>query len=252
QMNSRHHISLLRAWLPYLTLGVFLVMSRLPQLGIGDAFKKLVVQWKDIFDTSISASSTPLYLPDTFLILAGLLVILLHKMELSGVRKAVSKSFRISMSAGFVLLFTIPMVRIYINSGLNESGLDSMPIVMAEWVAGRVGQIYPMFAGFIGALRAFIAGSNTVSNLMFSLFQFGIAETMEIPTSLLVSLGAVGAAAGNMIAIHNVVAACAAVGYMGKEGNVLRLTILPMLYYLLMVGVIGFILVYYIDFYYPF
>src|SRR5690606_1766846 len=118
KMNSRHHISLLRAWLPYLILAVFLVMSRLPQLGIGNAFKKLVVQWKDIFETSISASSTPLYLPGTFLILAGLLVILLHKMELSGVRKAVSKSFRISMSAGFVLLFTIPMVRIYINSGL--------------------------------------------------------------------------------------------------------------------------------------
>ena len=124
--------------------------------------------------------------------------------------------------------------------------------MMAEWVAGTVGQIYPMFAGVIGALGAFIAGSNTVSNLMFSLFQFGVAENMDIPTSLLVSLGAVGAAAGNMISIHNVVAACAAVGYLGKEGNVLRLTILPTLYYLAAVGLIGLILVYWFDYFYLF
>lgn len=252
QPNPRQPISLLRAWLPYLMLAVLLVMSRLPQLCIGNVFKKLVVQWEDIFDTSISASSTPLYLPGTFLILAGLLVIFLHKMNRTGVQKAVGKSLRITLSAGFVLLFTVPMVRIYINSGLNESGLDSMPIVMAEWVANTVGQIYPMFAGMVGALGAFIAGSNTVSNLMFSLFQFGVAENMEIPTSILVSLGAVGAAAGNMIAIHNVVAACAAVGYMGKEGNVLRLTILPTLYYLTAVGMIGLILVYGIEYFYLF
>lgn len=245
-------ISLFQAWLPYLFLAVLLVLSRLPQLGFGDALKELKVEWMNIYDTSISASSTPLYLPGTFLLIAGLLVVFQHKMNRVDVRRAVSESFAITISAGFVLLFTVPMVRIYINSGLNEGGLDSMPIVMADWVAGTVGTVYPMFASTIGALGAFIAGSNTVSNLMFSLFQFGVAHRLEIPTTILVSLGAVGAAAGNMIAIHNVVAACAAVGYMGKEGNILRLTIIPTLYYLIAVGIIGLLMVYGIDYYYQF
>jgi lactate permease len=42
-----------------------------------------------------------------------------------------------------------------------------------------------------------------------------------------------------MIAIHNVVAASATVGLLGKEGATLRKTILPTIYYLLVIGIIG-------------
>ena len=47
-----------------------------------------------------------------------------------------------------------------------------------------------------------------------------------------------------MIAIHNVVAASATVGLLGQEGATLRKTILPTLYYLAVVGVLGLIAVY--------
>jgi len=114
-----------------------------------------------------------------------------------------------------------------------------MPIIMAEWVALHVGVIYPFFAPAIGALGAFIAGSNTISNLMFGLFQFGVAERLLMPTTIMVALQAVGAAAGNMIAIHNVVAASATVGYLGKEGLIIRKTIIPTLYYIIIVGLMG-------------
>ena len=115
---------------------------------------------------------------------------------------------------------------------------------MAEWVAANVGGIWPFFAPTIGALGAFIAGSNTVSNLMFSLFQHGVAEKLLISGALVVALQAIGAAAGNMIAIHNVVAASATVGLLGQEGNTLRKTILPTIYYVAVVGLIGLIAIY--------
>ncbi|MCB1126936.1 MAG: L-lactate permease, partial [Verrucomicrobiae bacterium] len=137
------------------------------------------------------------------------------------------------------LVFTVPMVRVYINSGQNPAGLPGMPIAMADWVAAHVGQVYPLFAPAVGALGAFIAGSNTVSILMFSLFQFGVAERLTLAPTLIVALQAVGAAAGNMIAIHNVVAASATVGLLGREGLVLRKTVLPTLYYVLWVGLLG-------------
>jgi lactate permease len=76
---------------------------------------------------------------------------------------------------------------------------------------------------------------------MFSFFQFGVAERLQMPTTFMVALQAVGAAAGNMIAIHNVVAASATVGYLGQEGLILRKTIIPTLYYLLIVGLMGLI-----------
>jgi lactate permease len=59
-----------------------------------------------------------------------------------------------------------------------------------------------------------------------------------------VALQAVGAAAGNMIAIHNVVAASATVGILGQEGNLLRKTILPTLYYVVAAGLLGLAAVY--------
>ena len=61
---------------------------------------------------------------------------------------------------------------------------------------------------------------------------------------MVVAIQAVGGAAGNMIAIHNVVAASATVGLLGREGATLRKTILPALYYMMLIGVLGLIAIY--------
>lgn len=232
-------MSLVRAWMPYVLLAIFLVLSRLPQLPVKDILTSVQIQWNAILGSAIDASSTPLYLPGTLLILVVVITFFLHRMRTEAAKKAWGESTRMLLGAGFVLIFTIPMVRVYINSGMNDSGLISMPIAMAEWVAHHVGAVWPVFAPSIGALGAFIAGSNTVSNLMFSLFQFGVAASLALPSAMIVALQAVGAAAGNMIAIHNVVAASATVGLLGQEGNTLRKTIIPTLYYVITVGLLG-------------
>jgi len=106
-------------------------------------------------------------------------------------------------------------------------------------VADSVGNVYPLLAPSVGALGAFIAGSNTVSNMMLSQFQFGVASSLGISGALIVAVQAIGAAAGNMVAIHNVVAASATVGLLGREGTTLRKTIWPTLYYVLATGIIA-------------
>jgi len=232
------------AWIPYVLVAVFLVATRLPQLPLGNLLKSVTIKWLQVLGTTITAASQPLYLPGTILIDVVLITFFLHKMKLKELKTAFAESSKILLGAGFVLIFTVPMVRIYINSGINEIGLPAMPVAMAQWVAVNVGKIWPLFAPSIGALGAFIAGSNTVSNLMFSLFQFSVAERLMICGSMVVALQAVGAAAGNMIAIHNVVAASATVGLLGKEGATLRKTILPTIYYVLVVGLLGLLAIY--------
>lgn len=232
-------LSLARSWTPYIMVVTLLVLTRLSYLPLKAWLSSITVGWNEILGTSISASSAPLYLPATILFVVCLITIYFHRMKGEQVRSAFGESTKMIFGAGFVLLFAVPMVRIYINSGININGLAGMPIVMAEWVAENVGRIYPLFAPSIGALGAFIAGSNTVSNLMFSFFQFGVAERLMMSTTMMVALQAVGAAAGNMIAIHNVVAASATVGYLGNEGIVLRKTIIPTIYYLTLVGIMG-------------
>ncbi|MBN1559827.1 L-lactate permease [candidate division KSB1 bacterium] len=232
------------AWTPYALVALMLVISRLPQLPVGGWLKYLVVRWPNVLGTDISAASTPLYLPGTILLLAAAMTCLLHQLKPAELAAATIESGKILLGAGFVLIFTVPMVRIYMNSGVNNLGLPSMPVALAQWVAEGVGRVWPLFAPLIGALGAFIAGSNTVSNLMFSLFQHSVADHLMISGSIVVALQAVGAAAGNMIAIHNVVAASATAGVLGQEGSTLRKTIIPTLYYTTVVGIFGLIIIY--------
>jgi len=114
--------------------------------------------------------------------------------------------------------------------------------VLADGVSALFGAAWPLVAPTIGALGAFIAGSNTISNMMFSLFQFGMAEKIGAAPHIVVALQAVGGAAGNMICVHNVVAASATVGLLGKEGAVIRKTLLPMAIYAVAAGIIGMLL----------
>ena len=78
--------------------------------------------------------------------------------------------------------------------------------------------------------------------MTFSLFQFEVAQQIGLADSaplFMVALQAVGGAAGNMICVHNVVAASATVGLFGREGALIRKTLIPTAYYLLAAGAIG-------------
>ncbi len=218
------------------------------QLPLVDWLKSpaVTLNW-DVFATGIVAKTQPLYLPAFVLLIVVALTFFLHRMSGQMIRRAVSRSSRVLLGAGFVLVFTVPMVQVYINSSHNTTGMQSMPLAMAEWTAAHVGAAWPAFAGVIGALGAFIAGSNTVSNMMFAQFQHGVAQRLALSSPMIVALQAVGAAAGNMIAVHNVVAASATVGLLGREGATLRKTLLPTIYYLVVIGVIGLVAVYAID-----
>ncbi|WMC10502.1 L-lactate permease [Oceanimonas pelagia] len=237
-------IGLALAWFPYLLLPALLVLSR-----TSDGFKAMLTGWNIAFtdllgEAGISAGIQPLYLPGGILVFVSLVAVLSQTRSLKDLGPAIHESSRTLIGAGFVLMFTVPMVRIFINSGVNEADIASMPVMTAKVAADLVGGFFPAISGVIGALGAFIAGSNTVSNMMFSQFQFEVAQTLGVSTAMVVALQAVGAAAGNMIAIHNVVAASATVGLLGREGTTLRKTALPTLYYLVAIGIIGMIAIY--------
>ncbi|ELE2133166.1 L-lactate permease [Vibrio cholerae] len=237
-------MSLALAWAPYVLLAVILVASR-----VSADFKALLLGIKVSFsnilgETGISTAIEPLYLPGGILVFVALIAVLTQARSLAPMGKAFGESTKTLIGAGFVLVFTIPMVRIFINSGVNGADLASMPVTTANFAAGLVGDAFPMLSATVGALGAFIAGSNTVSNMMFSQFQFEVAQTLTISSVVIIALQAVGAAAGNMIAIHNVVAASATVGLLGREGATLRKTVLPTLYYLVLTGIIGMAVIY--------
>jgi lactate permease len=229
------------AWIPYLVVAVLLVCSRV--FGeIKSLLTGISVGVTNILgETGVSASFSPLYLPGGLLVIAALVALLIQgqrQQRLSAFSAAFRESGKTIIGAGFVLMFTIPMVRLFINSGGNLSDLPSMPMASASMLASWFGDAFPFISPSIGALGAFIAGSNTVSNMMFSQFQYEAAVALHLSPALIIAAQAVGAAAGNMIAIHNVVAASATVGLLGQEGTTLRKTILPTCYYVVTAGIV--------------
>ncbi len=235
-------MNLAKAWSPYILVAALLVLTRMPDLPFNamlrGEFSTFTIS--GIFGTTIGQSIQPFYTPATLFVVASLITYFIHNMDMRSYAVAWKTSAKTMLSAGAALVFTVPMVQVFLNSDGGASGYDQMPIVLAEGVAALAGTAWPYFATFIGGLGAFVAGSNTVSNMMFSLFQFGVGERIAADPTWIVALQAVGGAAGNVICVHNVVAASAVVGLIGREGEVIRKTLLVFIYYALFTGSIGY------------
>ncbi|GAB2474614.1 L-lactate permease [Promicromonospora xylanilytica] len=237
-------MSMVRAWSPYLIVAALLLVTRnipaIKEFLTGPA----VLEVSNIFGTGINQNMDLLYSPGAIFLLACLVTYVLHGMKGEQIKASWKVAAGQLGGAAFALLCAVPLVRIFINSGPDFNGADlaSMPVTVAQAAADLAGQGWPIVSPFIGALGAFVAGSNTVSNMMFSLFQFntGLGIGASSPETV-AALQAVGGAAGNMVAVHNVVAAAATVGLLGREGDLIRKTILPMTYYCLAAGGVGYL-----------
>lgn len=238
--ERRIGIGIFRAWLPYILVAVLLLISRLWPL-LKNGLSSFTLSWQNIFGTLINTSFQPFFLPGFLFLIVSLVTVFFHRIPRQRVKAAIDKSLRMLIGPAIALGFAVPMVKVFINSGI-PGGLEKMPVILASGAAALAGKAWPGFAAVIGAMGAFIAGSNTFSNMMFSLFQFATAIKIGLVPGIIVALQAVGGAAGNMICVHNVVAASAVVGLVGKEGHLIRKTLLPMTYYLIMAAILGFVM----------
>ncbi len=238
-------MGLFQAWFPYVLLAVLLVVTRVPEFHIKSFLvaDAVTLSLPDLFGTNVSSKTSFLYLPGTIFLVVSLCTFFLHGMKASAYRRAWVNSGKTIVTASVALIFTVPMVQVFIHSDGGTGGYADMPQVLADGVASTVGSAWPFFSPFIGGFGAFVAGSNTVSNMMFSLFQFGVGEKIGVDPSWIVALQAVGGAAGNTICVHNVVAASAVVGMAGREGSVIRKTLPLFAGYSLLAGSLGYAIV---------
>jgi lactate permease len=237
-------ISIFRALLPYGVVVFLLIVTRTVD-PVNEFLRSpaLTFYWEDIFGSGTSTASQPFYLPGFVLLVTSLCTYFLHQMNRSpgAYASAWVRSAKTTLAAGAALVFAVPMVQVFITSG-QSADFPSMPLMLAQGVSTLAGHLWPLFSPLIGALGAFVAGSNTLSNMMFSLFQFATAREIGLGTdgaAVVVALQAVGGAAGNMICVHNVVAASATVGLIGREGDLIRKALIPMSYYVLAAGTLG-------------
>ena len=229
-------MSAVLAWVPYVLIALILVGTRLNWFGLktlltSDAFK---VSIKNILgNENVNWTWNWGWCPGIFpFILVCILTFFIHRMPGKKVKEAFVDTFKQTSGAAIALFFGVSMVYIYRNTGMNAVLTDkSMLYVMAEALANIFKGAYVIIAPVIGVLGAFMSGSNTVSNTLFAGLQFQTAQLVKMSPVLIVALQNIGGAAGNMICVNNVVAACATTGTMGNEGKIIRTNALPCLIY---------------------
>src|SRR5699024_5552296 len=110
--------------------------------------------------------------PGFILIVSALLGYVIYQMPAKQIAQTWKTACKLILGIAVALPFDGPVVRLSIRSCIHGLGLESNPVVFGEGVASVAGPAWSFFAPFIGALGAFVAGSNTVSNLTFSQFQW--------------------------------------------------------------------------------
>lgn len=238
-------MSLLLAWMPYILIALILIITRLPAFGLKDALSSLQINANSILGIEgIDYSLKWAYSPGIFpFILVALITPFIHRMSAKKALGAWKKTIKQISGAAIALFTGYAMVQIMLFSGTNNAGFDSMLIEMASMLANLAGQAYTFIAPFVGVLGAFVSGSNTVSNVLFSSLQLETANLLGLPAVIILSLQVIGGSIGNMICVNNVVAVSATVGISGKEGILIRRNVIPAFIYTILVGLIGFILI---------
>ena len=118
-------------------------------------------------------------------------------------------------------------------------GEQSYANVIGHALAKSFGGIWQFTAAYLGALGSFFSGSNTISNLTFGGVQDAIAQQLNLNRTTILAMQSVGGAMGNMVCINNIVAVCSVLGLTLAEGPILRKTVLPMLLYGMIAGVVA-------------
>jgi len=114
--------------------------------------------------------------------------------------------------------------------------MSGMTNLLAEGISTVFGQAYPLFAGAIGTLGAFMTGSNTNSNVVFAQLQMSTAEISALSIPVILAAQTTGGSIGSMLAPAKILVGCSTVGLSGKEGPVLARTLS---YGLIMTAIIG-------------
>ena len=237
-------MNLAKAWAPYLFIAAILVITRIPALGLKGLLssERLALRINNILGVeNLNYSLKWAYIPGIIpFTLVAAITQAVFKMKRSEVKAVWTDTLRQISGAAVALVFGVALVQVMRYSDFNKSGLDSMMIIMADFLSNAAGKSYLLLSPFVGVLGSFISGSNTVSNTLFTQLQFDTANLVNLSPAIIVALQNIGGATGNITCINNAVAACATVGTSGAEGKIIRMNFLPMIAYT--VGVLALLL----------
>ncbi len=130
------------------------------------------------------------------------------------IRRILGGTLRSMMSSSLSILEMVAMASVMSQSGMTEA--------LAQGMASLAGPGFALIAPWIGAIGAFMTGSNTNSNVVFSALQLRTAQLLGDNPAIILAAQTSGAALASVAAPTKVVVGASTAGMAGKEGEVLR------------------------------
>jgi lactate permease len=247
EASPLHRGDIFRALAPLLATVGILLLTRIPFLGLRQLLTSeakwvliplgpvgefslspsLVFQLRGILGEDLHWSHALLYVPSILpFFVAAALALVLYRCPPSVFGTVAKETFARLRNPVIALFGALIFVQL-----LKIDGERASTRILGDALAAGAGGSWIYFAGFLGALGSFFSGSNTISNLTFGPIQLRIAQDLGASSTTMLALQTVGAALGNMVAIHNIVAVCAVLGLKNQEGNILKKTFIPTLAY---------------------
>lgn len=221
---KKANLPLAKVILPYALLIIILVAGKFLIGAMG-------------FDVPILIKHTFAYFnPGFAFIITGVVTIIIFKKNVGIINLSLRHSFKRSIEPFLVIAFMSSVAQIMVNSAHNLIKLPSMIDFLAIHVKNA---LLPLWAPIVGMFGSFLTGSATVSNLMFGNFLATSSLDLGLSPDKILALALVGGAAGNMIALADIIAAEAVVGLKNEERRVLKGVIVPCIIYVLLVGAVG-------------
>ena len=245
---------LVRAWMPWLVLSVFVFLWGTPQVkafldGLSivrfpvPGLDKLVYRVPPVIT---SATAEPAVFMFNWLSFTGTgifaaAVVSGFLMSFSP-RQLVRAYGRTLKRVRFSLLTVAAMLSLGYMT--RYSGLDAtLGLAFA-----RTGILYPFFGTMLGWLGVALTGSDTSSNILFGSLQKISAEQLGLSPVLMASANSAGGVMGKMIDAQSIVVASTATRWYGHEGEILRYVFFHSLALAVLMGLLVFLQAYVFPF----
>jgi lactate permease len=220
--------ALARALAPYGVLVVAVVLLAAARLWppVDQALSGVRIEWQGF--GGYGGRMQPLTHPGTLLLAALLIGARLQRVPMRQVGLALAHAARQLLPVTLALLAMLVLSRLMLHAGLIAA--------LEQAAVQLVGPAWPWVAPSVGALGSFVTGSATASNVLFTSLQAQTAQALALPVTAIVAAQGFGAAVGNIVCPHNIVAGAATVGLAGRESEILRRMLLPCAVYLALGG----------------
>ncbi|MBO4779629.1 MAG: lactate permease LctP family transporter [Selenomonadaceae bacterium] len=221
-----------KAWLPFILIFVFLMLSS----KLFPPIQSALASVKTSVMIYTGEGATPLTFqwltaPGTLIFISAVIAGFINNASVGDMLNVLNRTFKTLIPTFITIITIIATARIM--------GYSGMTMAVATATVSATGTFYPFISPLIGSVGAFITGSATSSCVLLSKLQVDSAVAIGLGESAqawIAAANAAGSCVGKIISPQSIAIGAAAVGAFGVESQIMKFAVKVYLPFILITG----------------